>query len=61
MSCSWKTKIIHKMPAETELTGSNFDISHVIKKISKLKNNNISESLTFSHTIPTVENKWVKY
>ena len=29
--------------------------------ISKLKNKNIYESLTFSHTIPTSENKWVEY
>ena len=49
------------MLAETDLTGSNLDIGHLKMNISKLKNNNIYESLTFSHTIPTAENKWVEY
>ena len=52
---------MQKMPAEIELTGRNFDISHLKMNISKLKNKNIYESLTSSHTIPTAENKWVEY
>ena len=49
------------MLAETELACINFDISHLKMKISKLKNKNIYESLTYCHTIPTAENKWVEY
>ena len=51
---------MQKMPAEIELTGRNFDISHLKMNVSKLKNKNIYESLTSSHTIPTAENKWVE-
>ena len=57
----WKTKIVQKLPTETELTGSDIDIGHLKMNISKLKNKNIYVSLTFSHTILTAEKKWVKY